>query len=139
MGISFFALGILTAGFKIMSNYYNISTWEDIYARSLVFLICSCLEYVYQKNDISIFDLKHTIRVNFFLRILFISIAYATFMLAVAYTSSYLYLSLIVCMMPLTTKMIQKNTMHEKRIGYLDLAIIAGGLVGLGLLYSPDK
>jgi len=83
MVIAMLCFGANTILFKEMYRHYRHTLWEDIYGRGIVFFVCSIIQYLIQKEDMSVFDLRPTIRYAFFLRVICISLAYIFLFVAV--------------------------------------------------------
>lgn len=139
MSISFLAFSIITFGFKHMYENYRHTLWEDIYVRSLIFFICSAVEYLRQGPKVSLFEIKPQIRITLFLRVLCISFAYIFYMQAVRNTASFVYVSLIVCLLPLLSKFIQRLTVYEKNLSFLDTVSFGVSVVGLVFLFRGNS
>ncbi len=65
-----------------------------------MFFVCSIVQYLVQKEPMSVFDLRQTIRYSFFLRVICISLAYVFLFVAIQQTSSFSYVALIICLLP---------------------------------------
>ena len=83
MVLAFIAFGLVTMTFKAVYLNYRHTIWEDIYGRGIAFFICSCIHYMTSSGTQSIFDLRKTIRAQFFLRVVLISAAYIFLFLAI--------------------------------------------------------
>ena len=83
MVIAMICFSANTILFKEMYHNYRHTIWEDIYGRGIIFFICSIIRYLFYKGQMSVFDLRPTIRYAFFLRVMCISIAYMFLFLAV--------------------------------------------------------
>lgn len=136
---SFVSFTIITVAYKQISLHYRHSVWEDIYGRSIVFFFCSFIQYLYEKDDVSIFEIRPTIRFTLFLRVLFMTIAYFSYVLAIKYSNSFVYISLIICLLPLMTKFVQRNAMLESKLTLIDIICILASIVGLFFLYRPNS
>jgi hypothetical protein len=136
MAISMGSLGVSTFFFKQVYQDYRQTIFEDIYGRGVVFFVCSVIHYLFNKSDVSLFDLKVQIRITFFFRVLFVSFAYVFTYLAILNTSSFVYVVLILCMLPPLAKVVQRQTMIERNFSVLDLISFVTACVGLGLLFT---
>lgn len=86
----------------------------------------------------SLFDIRPSIRVTFFFRVFFICMAYIFHMLAITYTSSFVYIALIMCLLPLLSKVVQRNAMIEKNFTILDMISFGVSVAGLVFLYRGN-
>ena len=83
MVVSFLCFGVVTICFKAIYLNYRHTVWEDIYGRSVSFFACSIIHYLVQKSPLNAFDLRPSIRMAFFSRILLISLAYIFLFMAI--------------------------------------------------------
>ena len=83
MIVSFICFGLTTITFKAVYFNYRHTIWEDIYGRGVSFFIFSTIQYLGCNYGQSIFDLRKTIRMQFFYRVMFISAAYIFLFLAI--------------------------------------------------------
>jgi drug/metabolite transporter (DMT)-like permease len=88
---------------------------------------------------VSLFDIRPSIRVTFFFRVFFICMAYIFHMLAITYTSSFVYIALIMCLLPLLSKVVQRNAMIEKNLTLLDMISFGISVAGLVFLYRGNE
>jgi drug/metabolite transporter (DMT)-like permease len=138
MTISFVCFGVMTFIFKVMFQNFRHTIYEDLYGRGVVFFFCSIVHYLKQKGIISLFDIRPQIRVSFFLRVLFICLAYVSYYLALVNTSSFTYVALILCMLPLLCKIIQRIANIEKKFTFWDILNLGISFAGMVILYSSN-
>lgn len=58
MVIAMICFGLTTILFKEMYQNYRHTIWEDIYGRGIMFFVCSIIQYLIQKEHMSVFDLR---------------------------------------------------------------------------------
>lgn len=139
MVIAFLAFGATTITFKAVYFNYRHTIWEDIYGRGIAFFICSTLQYLTNEpGSQSIFDLRKSIRVQLFLRILLISAAYVFLFLAVQWTSSFIYVALIMCVLPVSCKIAQRYTLIDKNYSSWELFTLLCSVIGMIFLFRSE-
>mmetsp|Transcript_1784 Transcript_1784/g.1235 ORF Transcript_1784/g.1235 Transcript_1784/m.1235 type:complete len:107 (-) Transcript_1784:623-943(-) len=106
MVIAMVSFGVMTFIAKVMQKNFRHTIWEDLYGRGVVFLLCAIVHYLKQTNIISLFDIRPQIRLSFFFRVILICLAYIFYFLAVFNTSSFVYIGLILCLLPLVCKVV---------------------------------
>jgi hypothetical protein len=87
----------------------------------------------------SIFDLRKTIRTAFFFRVALISMTYIFLFLAIQNASSFMYISLILCVLPPVCKVVQRYAMIEKSFSFWDLVVMACAIAGLVFLFRSNS
>lgn len=139
MVIAFAAFSFVTMSFKAVYLNYRHTIWEDIYGRGVAFFLCSTFHYMMSSGVHSIFDLRKTIRTQFMLRVVLISAAYVFLFLAIEWGSSFLYIALIVCVLPPVCRIIQRSALIEQRYSTWESLVIAGAIVGLVFLFRSES
>ncbi len=139
MIVAFIAFGLTTITFKAVYFNYRHTIWEDIYGRGVAFFICSCIQYLGMNYNQSIFDLRKTIRTQFFLRVVFISAAYIFLFLAIEWASSFLYIALILCVLPVVCKIIQRFALIDKSYSSWDILVLFCAIVGMVFLFRSES
>lgn len=139
MIVAFCAFGFVTIAFKAVYLNYRHTIWEDIYGRGIAFFICSCVQYLTSSGTQSIFDLRKTIRTQFFLRVVLISAAYIFLFLAIEWSSSFLYVSLIICVLPPICKIVQRFSLIEQRYSSWETVVIMSAIGGLIFVFRNES
>ena len=83
ISIGVIAAIVLAMSTKLAAPYLNISAFEDLYGKSVVFFLCSCIEYVSSKNESSLFELDGSVRFIYFFRVVSVCLAYFFFEMSV--------------------------------------------------------
>ena len=138
MSVGMTAFGLMSFVAKVMQQNFRHTIWEDLYGRSVVFLICAIVDYIRQSGIISLFDIRPQIRFSFFVRVLSITLAYMFYFLAIFNTSSFVYVALMLCLLPLVCKVVQRNAMVENNFGFLDTCCLGVSVAGLFFLYRDN-
>jgi len=139
MVIAFMSFGATTITFKAVYFNYRHTIWEDIYGRGIAFFICSTLQYMTNEpGSQSIFDLRKSIRVQLFLRVLLISAAYVFLFLAIQWTSSFIYVALIMCVLPVACKIAQRYTLIDKNYSSWELFTLLCSVIGMIFLFRSE-
>jgi drug/metabolite transporter (DMT)-like permease len=125
--------------FKAVYLNYRHTIWEDIYGRGIAFFICSCVQYLTSSGTQSIFDLRKTIRNQFFIRIVLISAAYIFIFLSIEWASSFLYVSLIICVLPPLCKLVQRYALIEKTYSSFETVTSISAIVGLIFVFRNES
>ena len=73
------------------------------------------------------------------LRVVLISAAYIFLFLAVEWGSSFLYTSLIICVLPPVCKLVQRFSLIEKRYSSWESLVIASAILGLVFLFNNNS
>jgi hypothetical protein len=139
MIVAFIAFGFTTITFKAVYFNYRHTIWEDIYGRGVAFFICSCIQYLGMNYNQSIFDLRKTIRTQFFLRVAFISAAYIFLFLAIEWSSSFLYIALILCVLPVVCKLVQRYALIDKAYSSWDILVLLCAIIGMVFLFRSES
>jgi len=140
MIFAFLAFGITTITFKAVYFNYRHTIWEDIYGRGVAFFICSVIQYVSaDAGTQSIFDLRKTIRVQLFLRVLLISAAYIFLFLAIEWSSSFLYVALILCVLPVACKIAQRYALIDKNYSSWEMLVLLCAIIGMVFLFRSES
>lgn len=139
MIVAFAAFGTVTICFKAVYLNYRTTIWEDIYGRGISFFICSTLSYLANSGSQSIFDLRKTIRGQFFMRIALISAAYVFLFLSLEWASSFLYVSLILCVLPPVCRVIQRFSLIERSYSPWETIVMLSSIVGLFFLFTSQS
>ena len=137
--ISFLAFGADIICFKAVYLNYRFTVWEDIYGRGVVFFACSAIHYLLLKGNQSVFDLRKTIRNAFFVRVILISFAYIFLFISLQWSSSFLYVALILCVLPPACKVLQRYALIEKTYSFWDVLVMASAIVGLVFLFRGES
>ena len=141
MTMAFACLGVVNVGFKGVYLRERHTVWEDIYGRSVVFFACAVVHYLVRKGDHngSVFEIKKTIRWQFLFRIVLVSLAYVFLYLSLQQTSSFLYVALILCVLPPLTKLIHRYANLDKHYNLWDTLTILSAIVGLVFLFRGNS
>lgn len=140
MIFAFIAFGITTITFKAVYFNYRHTIWEDIYGRGVCFFICSVIQYVSSDSGTqSIFDLRKTIRAQLFLRVFLISAAYIFLFLAIEWSSSFLYVALILCVLPVACKIAQRYTLLDKNYSSWEMLVFLCAIIGMVFLFRSES
>jgi drug/metabolite transporter (DMT)-like permease len=140
MIFAFLAFGFTTITFKAVYFNYRHTIWEDIYGRGVAFFICSCMQYLTtDQGTQSIFDLRKSIRLQLFLRVLLISAAYVFLFLAIEWASSFLYVALILCVLPVACKIAQRYTLIDKNYSSWEMLTLLCAIIGMVFLFRSES
>lgn len=137
--VSFLCFGTCTITFKAIYLNHRHTVWEDIYGRGVGFFACSVIHYLVQRGPMSIFDLRKSIRMSFFSRVLLISMAYIFLFLAIQNASSFLYVALILCLLPPICKVLQRYAMIDKKYAFWDLLVMISAIIGMGFVFKGNS
>lgn len=85
------------------------------------------------------FDIRKTIRIAFLIRVILISLTYIFLFLAIQNASSFLYVALILCLMPPIFKVVQRYAMIEKSYSPWELVAMVTAFVGMGFLFRGNS
>jgi drug/metabolite transporter (DMT)-like permease len=83
--------------------------------------------------------LRKTIRTQFFFRVFLISAAYVFLFLAIEWSSSFLYVALILCTLPIATKLVQRYALIDKGYSSWDMLVLLCGIIGMVFLFRSES
>ena len=139
MVVAFVAFGFCTICFKAVYLNYRTTIWEDIYGRGVAFFVCATISYLTQSGTQSIFDLRKTIRAQFLLRVVLISTAYIFLFLAIEWASSFLYVALILCVLPPVCKVVQRYALIDKNYSPWETLVMLTAIAGMFFLFQAEQ
>lgn len=139
MVVAFVSFGAVTICFKAVYFNYRHTIWEDIYGRGIAFFACSVINYLGESGTQSIFDLRKTIRTQFFLRVVLISAAYIFLFLSIEWASSFLYVALIICVLPVVCKIVQRYSLIERNYSSWETIVMVCAIIGMVFLFRSES